>query len=52
MGTYRVVYTFLKVEEELVEADSIDEAKAKLEDEGFDADLFFIEDENGHRVEY
>lgn len=50
--TFRVVYTKTVVEEEWIQADSIDDAKDAWEKEGCDGDLFFIEDQNGHQVIY
>lgn len=47
---YRVCYIRSVVNEEYIEASSVDEAKKNWEEEGLDADLFFIEDENGHQV--
>lgn len=49
---YRVAYTYNKYGEDEIEANSIDEAKAKWEDIGYDAELFFIEDEEGNQVIY
>ena len=53
MKKYRVVWIISDVREEQVEANSIDEAKAKWESEGDDdGELFFIEDEQGNQVVY
>jgi len=49
---YRVVYTITTVKEIDVDAASVDEAQAMWEDEGYDGELFFIEDENGNQVIY
>lgn len=50
MPKYRVVYTVTKIKEEIVNARDIDEAQAKWENEGLDAELFFIEDEYGNQI--
>ncbi len=50
MAKFRVVYTVTKVEEKEIEAKDFDEAQKKWEAEGMDADLFFIEDENGQQI--
>ncbi len=50
MPKYRVAYTVTKVEEETIEAKDFDEAQAKWENEGLDAELFFIEDEKGNQI--
>lgn len=50
MPKFRVAYTVTKVEEEEIEAKDFDEAQAKWEAEGRDAELFFIEDENGEQI--
>lgn len=50
MAKFRVAYTITKVEEEMIEAKDFDEAQAKWENEGLDAELFFIEDEKGHQI--
>ena len=50
MREYRVVYTHTVCGEERLYAESFDDAKKKWEDEGIDAELFFIEDENGNQV--
>lgn len=44
---YRIVYTYMKYEDDIIEADSVEEAKEKWENEGNDAELFYIEDEDG-----
>lgn len=49
---YRVVYTITTVKEIEVDADSVDEAQALWENDGYDGDLFFIEDESGNQVIY
>ena len=49
---YTVGYTITKVEEEIIEANSIDEAKEKWEQMGYDAELFFIRDEQGKEIIY
>ena len=50
MNKYRVAYTYIKYGEEMIEADSIEEAKEKFDEQGYDAELFFIEDTNGDQV--
>lgn len=50
MAKFRVVYTVTKVEEETIEAKDFDEAEARWNDEGYDAELFFIEDEEGNQI--
>ena len=52
MAKYRVAYTYTNYDEDYIDADSFEEAKEKWEDEGYDAELFFIEDENGDQVIY
>lgn len=52
MAKYEVAYTVTKVETETIEASSVEEAKAKWEAMGYDAELFFIRDENGNEVVY
>lgn len=47
---YRIVYTYVKYEDDIIEADNASEAKVKWENEGYDADLFYIEDEEGKQV--
>ncbi len=51
---YRVVWIKSICEEEVIDADSVDEAKSKWENNYYDdgAELFLIEDENGHTTEY
>lgn len=49
---YRVVYTVTAVKEIEVDADSVDEAQALWENDGYDGELFFIEDEEGNQVIY
>lgn len=53
---YRVVWTITDVREEIIEADSEDEAREEWESEvhSYDCDreLFFIEDENGNQTIY
>ncbi len=49
---YEVAFTFRKVETETIEANSVEEAKEKWENIGYDAELFFIRDENGNEVVY
>lgn len=49
---FRVVYTKTVVKEELIDASSIDEAREKWEQFGCDAELFYIEGENGELVIY
>ena len=50
MKKYRVAWTVTKVEEDNIEAESIDDARQKWEAMGLDAELFFIEDEEGNQV--
>lgn len=52
MSKFRVAYTKTIVVEECIDAETFDEAQAKWEDEGLDAELFFIEDENGQQIIY
>ena len=49
---YTVAYTFTKVGEDVIDANSVDEAKEKWEEMGYDAELFFIRDEQGNEVVY
>ena len=49
---YRVVWTETVVSEEFIDANSVDEAKEKWEREGYDGELFFIEDEEGDQIIY
>lgn len=49
---FRVVSTKTVVKEELIDASSIDEAREKWEQVGYDAELFYIEGENGELVIY
>ncbi len=46
---YRVVYSYTKYEDEIIEANSIEEAKEIWENEGADAELFLIENEDGEQ---
>ena len=50
MAKFRVAYTITKVEEEFIEAKDFDDAQRKWEDEGIDAELFFIENEKGEQI--
>lgn len=50
MKKYRVVWTVTKCEEDSLDAESFDEAREKWEARGLDAELFFIEDEEGNQV--
>ena len=50
MKKFRVAYTITKVEEEFIEAEDMDEAQTKWEKQGLDAELFFIEDEDGNQI--
>ena len=52
MQRYRIAYTVTKVEYDFVEAQSLDDARELWEAKGLDADLFYIEDEDGHQVVY
>ena len=47
---YRVAFIRSVVDEEFIEARSVDDAQKQWEDKGYDADLFFIEDESGNQV--
>ena len=47
---YRVVYTQTAFNEIAIDAASFDDAQKKYEELGMDADLFFIEDENGEQI--
>lgn len=49
---YRVAWIYTKFVEDYIEADSVDDAKEKWEELGLDADLFFIEDEEGVQTIY
>ena len=49
MSKYRVVYTVTETKEQNIQANSIDEAREKWESQGLDAELFFIEDEDGNQ---
>lgn len=49
---YEVIYTYTKTGSDFIEANSVDEAKHKWEDMGYDAELFIIRDENGNEVVY
>ncbi len=51
MKKFVVAYTFTRVEEEELEAKNFDEAQKKWEEEGIDAELFFIRDtETGEEI--
>ena len=50
MDNYKVAYIIQKYEETTITAENVDEAKAKWEEEGIDADLFFIEDKAGNQT--
>lgn len=52
MAKYEVASTYTKVRTEIIEANSVEEAKEKWEAMGHDAELFYIKDENGHEVVY
>ena len=52
MKKYRVVWTVTEVEEEFVDAESMDDAQNKWEEMGVDGELFFIEDEDGNQMIY
>lgn len=52
MQKYRVVYTYTKCGEDQIDAESFDDAKEKWENCGYDAELFFIEDEEGNQIIY
>ena len=49
---YRVVYTKTVVDEEFIDAGSFDEAQKWFDNQGLDAELFFIEDESGKQIIY
>lgn len=49
---YEVIYTYTKTGSDFIEANSVDEAKQKWEDIGYDAELFIIRDENENEVVY
>ena len=53
---YRVVWTITDVREEIIEANSEDEAREEWESEcgswDCDRELFFIEDEDGNQTIY
>ena len=52
MKRYKVVYTYTEVKETYVDAEDIEEAKQKWEDEGRDAELYFIESPEGFKIFY
>ena len=52
MPKFLVAYTISFVKEELIEAESVEDAKEKWEKLGLDAELFFIRDEEGKEVIY
>lgn len=56
MKRYKVAYTYTEVKETYVEtyvdAEDIEEAKQKWEDEGHDAKLDFIESPEGFKIFY
>lgn len=52
MSKFEVVYIISEVEEDIVEAESVDDAKEKWEAKGFDGDVFIIRDEEGNEVVY
>ena len=49
---FKVVYDVTKFEEETIEAESFDEAESAWLEQGLDARLFYIEDENGEKIIY
>ncbi len=51
MAKYRVVYTYVEVGEDTIEADSFEQAEMKWRDEGWDAQLEYIEDSDGNYFE-
>lgn len=49
---FKVIYDVTKVEEEILEAGSFDEAESIWLDRGMDARLYSISDENGNEKIY
>ncbi len=49
---FKVVYDVTKFEEEIVEAESFDEAENIWLNKGMDARLYYIVDENGQKIIY
>ena len=49
---FKVVYDVTKIEEEIIDADSFDEAESIWLNKGMDARLYYIADENGKEVIY
>lgn len=49
---FRVVYDVTRMDEETIDAESFDEAESIWLNEGLDARLFCIEDENGDTIFY
>jgi len=47
---FKIVYDVTKFEEDIVEAESLDEAENVWLDRGIDGRLYYIEDEDGDRV--
>ena len=52
MAQYEAAFTFTKAGTEIIEVNSVEEAEEKWAAMGYDAELFFIRDENGHEVVY
>lgn len=52
MAKFEVFYTYTKTNSDIIEAESVDDAKKKWEDMGYDAELFIIRDEEGNEVVY
>ncbi len=52
MAKFEVFYTYTKTNCDIIEAESVEDAQKKWEDMGYDAELFFIRDENGKEVVY
>ncbi len=52
MAEFRVVYTRTVVNELFYEAESIEDARSQWEADGYDGELFFIENEAGEQVIY
>lgn len=49
---FKVIYDVTKFEEEIIEAESFDEAESIWLNQGMDARLYCITDENGKKIIY
>lgn len=52
MAKFTVLYTKTIIEEQEIEASTFDEAQAKWEEKGLDAELYSIADEHGMTLFY